>query len=146
MGRAFCSILNRMDSINYLAILAAAFASMLVGFLWYGPLFGKYWMKLKGYTPEAMKAMKITPLTAMSLAGVCALVTAFVLATFVQFLNPQGVGGAVMLAVLVWIGFVAATHANYVLFEERPLKLFLFDIAHLLCAILTATLVITLWP
>ncbi len=135
-----------MDPINYLAILIAALGSMLVGFLWYGPLFGEYWMKLKGYTPETMKAMKISPRLAMPLAGVCALIIAFVLATFVQFLNPQGVGGAVMLAVLVWIGFVVTTHANYVLFEERDVKLFLLNIAHHFCAILTATLVITLWP
>jgi hypothetical protein len=33
-------------SVNFLAILAAAVANLLLGFLWYGPLFGKPWMKL----------------------------------------------------------------------------------------------------
>jgi hypothetical protein len=30
-------------SINYLAILASAIVAMPVGFLWFGPLFGKAW-------------------------------------------------------------------------------------------------------
>lgn len=37
--------------INWLAILAAA-SSLVIGFLWYGPLFGKAWMKESGMTEE----------------------------------------------------------------------------------------------
>ena len=33
-------------AVNYLAVLAAAIASMVIGFLWYGPLFGKQYMAL----------------------------------------------------------------------------------------------------
>jgi hypothetical protein len=40
-----------MITINYLAVIAAAIAAVGVGVLWYGPLFGKEWMKLMGYTP-----------------------------------------------------------------------------------------------
>ena len=43
--------------INYLAVLAAAVSNMVLGFLWYGPLFGKTWSKLMGWgemTPEKM--------------------------------------------------------------------------------------------
>ncbi|MDO8488446.1 MAG: DUF1761 family protein [bacterium] len=37
-----------MVPVNYLAILAAAVLSMVLGFLWFGPLFGQTWMKLMG--------------------------------------------------------------------------------------------------
>ena len=32
--------------INYLAVLVCAILAMALGFVWYGPLFGKKWMKL----------------------------------------------------------------------------------------------------
>ncbi len=132
-----------MDPINYLAILIAALGSMVVGYLWYGPLFGKYWRELKGYTPETMKE---TSVRTIAFSGVCSLVTAFVLALFVQYLNPIDVGGAFMLALLAWAGFVVTTHANYVLYEERNVKLYALNLAHHFAAILVASLVITLWP
>ncbi len=44
--------------INYLAILLCGVASMVLGYLWYGPLFGKPWMKMVGMTKEKMAAAK----------------------------------------------------------------------------------------
>lgn len=37
--------------INYLAVIVAAAASMIIGMIWYGPLFGKTWRSLMGFTP-----------------------------------------------------------------------------------------------
>ncbi|MGC9355126.1 MAG: DUF1761 domain-containing protein, partial [Mariniphaga sp.] len=42
-------------SINYLAVIVAALSSFMVGWIWYGPLFGKSWMKLHGFTEEELK-------------------------------------------------------------------------------------------
>ena len=36
-------------SINYLAVLACAIVAMPVGFLWFGPLFGKAWARHMGF-------------------------------------------------------------------------------------------------
>ena len=50
-----------MPEINYLAVLVAAIASMVLGFIWYGPLFGKLWMDyLKKQVPDPaeQEAMK----------------------------------------------------------------------------------------
>jgi len=38
--------------INWLSILAAAVSSLVIEFLWYAPLFGKFWMKESGMTEE----------------------------------------------------------------------------------------------
>ena len=38
--------------INFLAILVAALTTVVVGFLWYGPLFGKVWSTENGFTNE----------------------------------------------------------------------------------------------
>ena len=37
---------------NFLAILVAALTTVVVGFLWYGPLFGKVWSSENGFTNE----------------------------------------------------------------------------------------------
>lgn len=36
--------------INYLAVFACAVLSMVIGYIWYGPLFGKKWMEITGAT------------------------------------------------------------------------------------------------
>jgi|GEM_PF-3896784 len=51
-------------TINYWAVLGAGVAAVLIGFLWYGALFQKPWMRLMGFTFESMKAMKMTPMAA----------------------------------------------------------------------------------
>ena len=38
--------------INWYAIIAATLVGFAVGFVWYGPLFGKAWMKEIGLTEE----------------------------------------------------------------------------------------------
>jgi len=133
-------------AINYLSVLAAAVAIMGVGSLWYGPVFGMQWMKLRGKTPEGMRQTKMSARKAMAFACLAALVTAFVLALLVRLLNPIGAGGAFMLALLVWIGFIVPVKSNEVFFEEGDLKLFLFHIAQSFVAVLIAALVLTLWP
>lgn len=39
-------------AIPWLGVLVAVVASQIIGFLWYGPLFGKPWMAARGMTPE----------------------------------------------------------------------------------------------
>ena len=131
--------------INYLGILIAAAAIMGVGYVWYGPLFGKRWMAMKGYTEERMKSMKMSPRKSMALASLSALVQAFVLALLINILPPNGAPGAFMLTLLLWTGFIATTHSHRVLFEEENPKLYLFNMAHYFVALLVASLVLVLF-
>jgi len=45
--------------LNYWAILAAVAASMVIGFLWYGPILGKAWMKEMGRPADHKPAPKV---------------------------------------------------------------------------------------
>ena len=50
-----------MSDINFWAVLVCAIVSMIVGSIWYGPLFGKLFMREMGmdkWTPEKQAAMK----------------------------------------------------------------------------------------
>ncbi len=73
--------MDGMD-INWLAIIAASILPLVTGFLWYGPLFGKAWMKESGMTEEKAKTMN--PAKTYGLAVVFAFLIAFMLWAFVM--------------------------------------------------------------
>ena len=45
--------------INLAAVLAAALAAFVLGFLWHGPLFGKLWMRLMGFTTYHLASLLV---------------------------------------------------------------------------------------
>ena len=49
---------------NWLAVVIAAVVSIVLGFLWYGPLFGKTWMRMTGHTKKDMEMAKKKGMTA----------------------------------------------------------------------------------
>lgn len=47
-----------MENVNWIALIVAALSTLVIGFIWYGPLFGKAWMKETGITEQqAQKGM-----------------------------------------------------------------------------------------
>jgi len=39
---------------NFNLLFMAALVPMIIGFVWYGPLFGNAWMKEMGFTKESL--------------------------------------------------------------------------------------------
>ncbi len=132
--------------VNYLAVLLSGIVFMVVGTIWYGPLLGKPWMKLVNMSSESMKGPKGEMVRSMVLVFIAALVTSFVLAVLIKTLLITTVGGALMLAFWVWLGFVAMTLTHRVLFERSPLNLFWINAGQYLVAYLLGALVLVLWP
>ena len=131
--------------INYWAVVVSAVASMVVGMLWYGPLFGKSWMTMTGITKESMKTMALSPAKAMALGLVNALIMAYVLGYYVVALGAIGVVEALMLAFWTWLGFVATTQISGFLWEGKPIKLFLLNTAYSLVTYSVMALILVLW-
>ncbi|TSC75309.1 MAG: hypothetical protein G01um101430_516 [Parcubacteria group bacterium Gr01-1014_30] len=118
---------------------------MAVGYLWYGPLFGKTWTGMMGFTPESVKAMKMTPKQAMAGGFITALIFAYALAMFANLIEVSGLTGAFTLGFWIWFGFVATIQAGSFLWEGRPFKLFAFNAVESLIATLAMALVVVLW-
>jgi len=110
-------------ALNWLAVIAAALSSFVLGGIWYGALFDKVWMKAAGVTPEQIKNGN----KAVIFGGtfVLALITA---ATFAIFLGPSidATTGALygFTAGLCW---VTTSLGSTYLFEHKPLSLFLIN-------------------
>lgn len=131
--------------INYVAILVAALASMVIGMLWYGPLFQKQWMKLAGITAQSMKKMKLSPMAAMSLGFVASLVTAYVLSVFTGFLGITAWAAAANFAFWIWLGFVAPVQLGVFLWEGKSFKLFVLNTSYNLITLIVMTGIIAVW-
>lgn len=89
--------------INYLAVLLAAVASMVIGAIWYSPaLFANAWAKDMGFTEKDNKAMQARGAWPWLLMFACSLVTAYVLA---RFTTGMPLRGALEFAAWLWLGF-----------------------------------------
>jgi len=130
--------------INYWAVLVAAVAAFVVGWVWYGPIFGKRWMHLHGKSHESTGGMKM-PMGNMAIEFIAGLVTAYVLARLVALLGVIDVVGAVHLTVWVWLGFIAATFVGGVLWEGEKWELFWIKVGGRFLTILVMTVILGVW-
>src|SRR5207253_4438380 len=95
-----------MVRVNYLAVLAAAFAVFVLGWLWYSPLlFFKPWMRLRGMDPVAAMAGATMPGGKLLIELARCLVLAYVIAWVVALLGVSSRMGAVHFGLFLWIGF-----------------------------------------
>jgi hypothetical protein len=138
-----------MFFLNYPAILVAALAAFFIGFLWHGPVLGKQWIKLMKLTPADIEKGRKEMAKNMPIVMLLSLVQQLVTATVISMLsNAIGVADAfdaVVLAILLWLGLIATTLLNAVLWEKRSMSLYLFNIAYHLVSLVVIALIVGLW-
>ena len=131
-------------ALNYWSILVSAVAQSLIGALWYSKiLFGPAWLRWIGKTEADLK--KGNPTKAMVLSFIGALVMAYVMALAIFAVGASSVAEALQVGSFVWLGFVATTEFNGVLFRHTPLPLFLINTGFNLATLLTMSVILTLW-
>jgi Protein of unknown function (DUF1761) len=109
---------------NFLAVLVAGIAAMVVGYLWYGPFFGKTWSQAIGLTREKMEASKKNMTTNYVIMFIGSLVMAYVLSNAFAARPFLNMGGALWLSFWIWLGFMATVLLGSVLWENKPMKLY----------------------
>ena len=105
-----------MAGVSWLAILVAALLTFVLGGLWYGPLFGKPWMRASGITEERARQANMPLIFGASFA--LQLLAAFSLD---MFIGEEGAGFGVFAGAMTGIFFVATAFGVVYLFEQRPL-------------------------
>jgi hypothetical protein len=109
--------------VSYLAVFLGAVSNMILGGIWYSPLlFAKPWMRLIGKTEEDMK--KTSPGKAYGMMFIAALVTAYVLAHFVNYANTTTVAEGIQAGFWAWLGFIATSSSAGPIFEGKPWQLY----------------------
>lgn len=134
-------------AVNWIAILVATVAAVVVGGLWYAPfLFGKAWQRALGKTDADLKAMQSKAVPGYVLAIVGAIVTGWVLAVTLAWSGATTAMDAVIVAFLAWIGYIVAFQATGSIFEGRSWTLFGINMANALVTLVAMALIIGLWP
>lgn len=131
-----------MFELNYAAILIAGLVPMVVGALWYGPLFGKYWLGLMETTEEEI-AKNFNPLKTYGVSFLLALATAFGLSVLLT--GFSGALHGVHAALVAVIAFVLPVGYQSVAFEQRKASLFVLNLGYNFVAITGQAIVIALW-
>lgn len=144
-----------MHEVNLLAVLVAGIVPMIIGALWYGPLFGKRWLELMETTAEEIQE-GFNPMKTYGVSFVLALITAFILAQL--FAGMGGASGVlsiagksgdalagVYLALLALIAFILPVGYQSVAFERRKAGLFWLNFGHNGVALLAQAVIIAVW-
>lgn len=135
--------------LNWIAVILAALSTMVVGSLWYGPLFGNIWMKLA----KIKKDPDFGPAKAVPLytsAFLSSLLSAIVLgmSAFVahKFFGGSYLWVTILTAVILWLGFTSARVQMHDSFEGRPRQLTALTVLHELVTFVIMAIIIGVWP
>ncbi len=135
-----------MVHVNYLAVLVAAVAVFVLGWLWYSPLlFYKPWMRLRGMDPVAAMAGAKMPGGKLLVELARCLVLAYVIARLVIPLGVSSWLGAVELGLVFWIGFPVILLTGSVLWENVPWKVAAIHAGDWLVKMLVIPIIVSLW-
>lgn len=131
---------------GFLPVIIAAGFSIVVGFVWYSPVvLGKSWIKLSGKNAKDIEEAKKGGMLKTYLFSTAALVImAAVLGLVLQNFNVTNVTDAIVVSFVVWLGFVATTMINSVLFDGKSFNLFLINSGYQLVALLVMGVILTL--
>ncbi len=107
-------------TVNYIVVLICAVLSMVLGSVWYGPLFGRKWMEIIKANPDDVEARK----RMQKSAGPLYLVQ-FLLSLFQVWVLARAFGGspdAPQNMVWIWAGVIMPTLAGVAMWNNDSAK------------------------
>jgi hypothetical protein len=108
--------------VNWFAVTAAIVSNFVIGGIWYSPvLFVNLWLGMSGVDKKVFDAGLRKALLG-DLLGATAM--ALVLNQVIRWSGATGVGSGLLVALLVWVGFIASVLLTQVTYEHRPFGFF----------------------
>ena len=125
--RRFCMFFASFLSISLFALVAGIVAHMVIGMFWYSPMaFGQHWMNLCKIKASSIKMHSGHILGSAITGGTITIALGHILKT----MGTATCLGAIETSLILWPGFVATTIFSPVLWQKRPMELYLITIAH----------------
>jgi hypothetical protein len=133
--------------IKYPAVIVATLVHYILGGLWYSPLlFGNKFLQYVNWSPEKIAEIeKQSHTKELVIAFVTSLVLVYILAHFVQYTKATTAMAGIQTAFWLWLGFVVTTQAATVIFEQRPLGLYLLNVSYQLVGCAFAGAILAIW-
>ena len=125
---------------SLIGILASGVAATLVGFIWYGPLFGSIWKRQIGDNNMGSVSRMIR---STLIAFIASMLLAYVMTYFGIAWNVFDWIGALELGIWCWLGFIATTLLSGVLWEGRTFTWYLINAGYwfVMCIVIAFILV-----
>ena len=128
--------------INWIAVIVVALIYFAIHFFWYFPFaFGNLWLKLVG--KESEPKSKIIRDTIIMIPT--SFFTVLIIDVVLILAGINEIGPAILLNLLLWIGFVATIGLNQTNFNDRGLRLFLLEYSFYLVGFLVAGSILAVW-
>lgn len=136
-----------ISAINIWAVLVATLSTFLVGWVWYGPLFGKAWMSAVGLDEEQIEKGNMGKI--FGLAFVFEFIMAFNLAMFF-YGSPEAAetitaGSGAFYGFLTGFGWVFFALAVNSLYEQKTWKYILINGGYWTVAFTVMGLILGVW-
>jgi len=131
-------------SVNFVSIVVAAVAYMVLGALWYSPiLFGSAWMRGIGKTKEQVAA-DFSPAN-----YVYALITSFVaaygIARIMAWAGRHTISDGIVVGLLAGVCFVLTTMGINDIYEKRPMGLTFINVLYHIAGFVVIGIIVGAW-
>ncbi len=130
--------------LNWVAILVAAIASFLFEALWFS-VFMNEWLNGIGRTMEWLKASGLNPAIQYAVAILCSIIVATVLTICIQASGEQTARRGVIVAAVIWFGFIATGWAKEYIFEVRTLQIYAINAGYALFDLMLIGAIVGAW-
>ncbi|TFG17809.1 MAG: DUF1761 domain-containing protein [Promethearchaeota archaeon] len=128
--------------INIFAVIVSIVVYWILGAIWFSAkVFGKPWTKALRRNIEDL-GPGIKQMLGSFLANV---IVVIVLALILEFIGSYDVVTALLIALLVGVGFVVPTDFYDVIFEDKNMIAFLIDVGYHFLGIIIVGLILGLW-
>jgi len=140
-------------SVNYLAIGGCVVANFILGWIWYGPLFGKPWAKEMGFpvdfkpAPGQLIKSMIFSIIGAFLISYCLTHSQQVWRPSVWGVGPDGpnFGYGFMSGFFTWLGFFVPLLLNSLAWEGKSWKLFGINAAYHFISLQMLAMILAHW-
>jgi len=135
-----------MVDVNWIAIIIAAVVFNAIGFAWYSDsLFGKKWREESGMSEADFKKGSTNMNRMFILMTVSSLIMAYVLAVVINVFEATTIAAGLTGAFWLWLGFVATTSLNSVIYEKKSWMYFGINASFQLVGMLAMGVILALW-
>ncbi|MEW7292832.1 DUF1761 domain-containing protein [Aquimarina sp. 2304DJ70-9] len=134
-------LVTAFENINWLSVIVAAISSFLVGGIWYGPVFGKSWMKEFGFKEEDLKKRSIPKTFGLSLF--LAFIAALILEMFIGAEADLMFGA--LAGFFAGFGWVATMLGILYLFEMKSFKAYLINAGYCIVSLTLMGIILGAW-
>ncbi len=131
-----------LEIINIKAAVIATVALFVLAFAWFGPLFGKKWMKLNGISKKDAEKSMVTPMI-KELIGTFIMIS--VIAYLLSAMQINEIKDAANLGAILGIGFILTNEYAKVNWAKGSTELFLINAGFGLLSTVTGAVVYTLF-